>query len=203
MVHLAAASADEDAVTGRKGRESSLGEGADAVLDAARHGDADAWKVLYETFAGRVAGYLRVQGAREPEDLTSEVFLAAFRHLPNFVGGEAQFRSWLFVIAHRRLIDERRRRQHREDDVPLEASMAQAGDSEADALRSLATQRVQEVCARLAPDQRDVLLLRLIGDLTIEQVANVLGKTPGAVKALQRRGLAAITRLVEREGVPL
>lgn len=190
-------------MTGRRRRDSSLGEQADAVLDAARRGDADAWRVLYDAFAGRVAGYLRVQGAREPEDLTSDVFLAAFRHLPTFVGGEAQFRSWLFVIAHRRLIDERRRRRLRDEDVPLDASMADTGDNEADALRSLGTQRVQQICERLAPDQRDVLLLRLVGDLTIEQVAHVVGKTPGAVKQLQRRGLAAIARLVEREGVPL
>jgi len=190
-------------VTYPKRRESSLGEAAEDILDAARRGDAEAWRVLYDTFAGRVAGYLRVQGAREPEDLTSDVFLAAFRHLPTFIGGEAQFRSWLFVIAHRRLIDERRRRRNRDDEVPLDGSMAETGDAEADALRSLGTQRVQEVCARLAPDQRDVLLLRLVGDLTIEQVAQVVGKTTGAVKALQRRGLAAIARLVEREGVTL
>ena len=53
------------------------------------------------------------------------------------------------------------------------------------------------------PDQRDVLLLRILGDLTVDQVADVLGKSAGAVKQLQRRGLEAIRRLSAREGVPL
>ncbi len=60
-----------------------------------------------------MCGYLRVQGAREPEDLTSEVFLGAFRGLSGFSGDEDQFRSWVFTIAHRRLTDERRRVSHR------------------------------------------------------------------------------------------
>jgi RNA polymerase sigma-70 factor (ECF subfamily) len=67
----------------------------------------------------------------------------------------------------------------------------------------LGADRVRALCERLVPGQRDVLLLRLLGDLSIEQVAETLGKRTGAVKALQRRGLLAIGRLLEREGVPL
>jgi DNA-directed RNA polymerase specialized sigma24 family protein len=63
--------------------------------------------------------------------------------------------------------------------------------------------QVEALCQRLVPDQRDVLLLRLLGHLTIDEVADTVGKTPGAVKALQRRGFLAIARLIEREGVPL
>jgi RNA polymerase sigma-70 factor (ECF subfamily) len=180
------------------------------ALAAARRGDADAFEVLYRAFAGRVAGYLRVQGAREPEDLTSEVFLAAFRNITTFVGTEPEFRSWLFVIAHRRLLDERRRSARRPDepiaaldDDPRSAPLLPRGDVEADALRVLGAQRVQAVCESLVPDQRDVLLLRLVADLTVDQVASVLGKSSGAVKQLQRRALAAIERRAERAGVPL
>jgi RNA polymerase sigma-70 factor (ECF subfamily) len=187
-----------------RGGRRDLGDDADAVLERARSGDQEAWRRLYDAHAGRVAGYLRVQGAREPEDLASEVFLQVFRHLETFRGGEAQFRSWLFVIAHRRLIDERRRAGRR-DEVPLEAApdaVADA-DTEGHALHRVGTQRVQELCGRLVPDQRDVLLLRLVAGLTVEQTAEVVGKSPGAVKAGQRRGLAALARLSEREGVPL
>jgi RNA polymerase sigma factor (sigma-70 family) len=185
-------------------RGAGLGDDAAEVLDGARRGDPEAWRRVYRGYAGRVAGYLRAQGAREPDDLTSEIFLAAFRHLPTFKGGEAEFRSWLFVIAHRRLIDERRRLARR-DDVPLDPGFDVAGgmDTEEAALGSLGTQRVEDLCARLVPDQRDVLLLRLVADLTIDQVADVLGKSSGAVKALQRRSLASVTRLTQREGVPL
>jgi RNA polymerase sigma-70 factor (ECF subfamily) len=72
-----------------------------------------------------------------------------------------------------------------------------------DVERLLATERVRALCDRLAPGQRDVLLLRVLGDLTVDQVAGIIGKSRGAVKALQRRGYTTIARLLEREGVPL
>ena len=77
------------------------------------------------------------------------------------------------------------------------------GDAEEAALRTIGTDRAVALCARLAPDQREVVLLRILGDLTVDQVAEVLGKSPGAVKQLQRRAFEAIRRLVDREGVPL
>jgi RNA polymerase sigma-70 factor (ECF subfamily) len=76
-------------------------------------------------------------------------------------------------------------------------------DVEEEAARRLATERVRRLCDTLAPDQRDVLLLRMLADLTVDDIAEALGKTPGAVKALQRRGLAALRRQMQREGVPL
>ena len=79
------------------------------VLDAARADAPWAYETLYQELAPTVCGYFRLQGAREPEDLVNEVFLGAFRSLDSFSGSEAQFRSWLFTIAHRRLTDERRR----------------------------------------------------------------------------------------------
>jgi RNA polymerase sigma factor (sigma-70 family) len=175
----------------------------DAVIEAAREGDRTAWEHLYSALAARVAGYLRMQRAAEPEDLTSEVFLAVFRNIHTFSGGETQFRAWVFVIAHRRLLDERRRLGRR-DEEPLDiAAPSATGDTEDDALRALGTEHVEALCARLPSDQRGVLLLRLVGDLSVDQIADVLGKSPGAVKALQRRAIAALGRLAERNGAPL
>jgi RNA polymerase sigma-70 factor (ECF subfamily) len=76
-------------------------------------------------------------------------------------------------------------------------------DVEDEASRSVADERVRRLCESLVPDQRDVLLLRLLGGLTVDEVAATLGKTSGAVKALQRRGYGAISRRLQREGVPL
>jgi RNA polymerase sigma factor (sigma-70 family) len=175
----------------------------DRVITAARRGERAAWEHLYRSLAGGVAGYLRMQGAAEPDDLTSEVFLAVFRNVENFSGSEAQFRSWVFVIAHRRLLDERRRLGRR-DEEPLDlATVSVLGDTEEDALRALGTEQVEALCARLSCEQRGVLLLRLVGDLSIDQVADVLGKSPGAVKALQRRALVALGQIAEREGARL
>ena len=181
-----------------------------AVLAAARDGAPWALERMFSALAPAVTGYLRVQGSVEPEDLTSEVFVAILRNLRNFQGDEAGFRSWVFTIAHRRLLDERRRRARRPPPEPLTdtagalAPNSPAGDDVVGAVeRSLGAERVRALCERLVPDQRDVLLLRLLGDLSIEQIAGALGKSNGAVKALQRRGLAAVGRLLEREGVPL
>jgi RNA polymerase sigma-70 factor (ECF subfamily) len=62
---------------------------------------------------------------------------------------------------------------------------------------------VYELCAELSDDQREVLILRIVGDLTVEQVSLIVDKSVGAVKALQRRALTSLRRRVEREGVPL
>lgn len=80
-------------------REDRFGEGFDVVLAAAQAGAGWAFERLWRTFAAPVTGYLCVQGASEPEDLASEVFLGAFRTLATFSGDEAAFRSWLFTIA--------------------------------------------------------------------------------------------------------
>jgi RNA polymerase sigma factor (sigma-70 family) len=176
----------------------------DGLLIAARAGRPSAWDQIYRWLAPPVAGYLRLRGAHDVEDLTSEVFLAVFRNIATFDGDETNFRSWVFVIAHRRLQDERRSRLRRPPPDPIEvAPELTGGDVEHDALGELARERVIVVCGKLAPDQADVLLLRILGDLTVDQVAAALDKTSGAVKQLQRRALEAVRRLVAREGVPL
>jgi RNA polymerase sigma factor (sigma-70 family) len=144
-----------------------------------------------------VLGYLRARGAAEAEDLLEEVFLQLVRDLARFEGNERDFRAWVFTIAHNRLVDERRRRGRRPIEPAAEEVIESAGprgDAEAEALDRIATDDVRRIIACLSPDQQSVLLLRIIGDLTIEEVARVLGKRQGAVKALQRRGLAALRR---------
>jgi RNA polymerase sigma-70 factor (ECF subfamily) len=168
----------------------------DAVLDAARSGAAWGFESLYRSLAARVCGYLRVRGAPEPEELTSEVFLRVFDRLDRFNGEEAQFRSWVFTIAHHLLIDDRRRRDARPRTAPLLVAVESiaGGDGEADALRHLDLRDVQATLGALPEDQRDVLMLRVVADQTVEDVARTLGKSTGAVKALQRRGLARLRR---------
>ena len=177
----------------------------DTVLDRARKGDGAAFRLLYDDLAGPVAGYLRGRGALEVDDLTNEVFLAAFTGLSRFAGGQGDFRSWVFTIAHRRLVDEWRRAGRSPRPVPYEAEEDRrtTRSAEAEAIVGLGENRVRELLAALSADQRDVLLLRIVADLTVDQVAEVVGKRPGAVKALQRRGLASLRRALEAEHVTL
>lgn len=180
-----------------------LGDRFEEVLSAAQRGSGRAFAELYADAAPAVAGYARLRGSPDPEALTNEVFLGVFRRLPAFSGSERQFRSWVFTIAHRRVLDERRRARARPQTVLGRALQdgAPVGDVEEEALAALGTQRVRELLDRLTDDQRDVLLLRLLGDLTVAQVAAVLGKRPGAVKQLQRRGLDALRAELARRGV--
>ncbi len=164
------------------------------VLAAAQAGAPWAMESLYRDLAPAVTGYLRLHGAVEPDDLASETFIGVLTGLSGFSGDEAALRGWVFTIAHRRLVDDWRRRSRRpqvvDDDHALETQAG--GDVETDALASLGTAMVQERCAELPADQRAVVLLRILGDLTVEQVAEVLGKTVPSVKALQRRALVTL-----------
>ena len=188
-------------------RTVSLGLGFEPVLAAARQGAGWAFTRLYEWLSPAVASYARAQGASDPDDVTSEVFLAAFSNLGSFSGTETQFRSWVFTIAHRRIIDDRRARTRRppprsfEEEGPARARGGVRASAEDDALDAMGTERIREVLDKLAPDQRDVIAMRVIADLSVDQVAAVLGKQPGAVKSLQRRALASLRRQLSAEGV--
>ncbi|HEU5002933.1 MAG TPA: sigma-70 family RNA polymerase sigma factor [Actinomycetota bacterium] len=180
----------------------AVGESFPTVLAAARTGAGWAWTALYRDLSPLVLGYLRSRGAREPEDLTGEVFLQVARDLPSFSGGEDEFRSWVVVIAHHRLLDERRYYARRPaDPQPGEvlAGYGDTGDVEDEALRNLDVLRVRRLLAQVTDDQREVLMLRIVGGLTVEEVARAVGKRPNTVKALQRRGLAAVKRAISLE----
>lgn len=174
------------------------------ILAAAQGGSGTAFEELYRWLAPMVAGYFRAQGSREPEDLTSEVFLGVFRNIRTFSGSRAEFRTWVFSVAHRRLTDERRKWGRRPAIVDPAAGESDFGGPSAptdvaeEALARMSIERVERLCADLAPAQRDVLLLRLVCDLTVEQVAKATGNSVGGTKALQRRGLNSIQRNLER-----
>jgi RNA polymerase sigma-70 factor (ECF subfamily) len=152
-----------------------------------------------------VLGYLRANGSPDPEDVLSEVFLQVARDIVKFDGDEKGFRSWVFTIAHHRLIDARRHSARRPVELSPEPPepIERAEDAADEALTRIGNEEVQRILTLLSPDQRTVLLLRVVGDMSIEDVATAVGKRPGAVKALQRRGLAAVKRELGRKGVPL
>lgn len=174
-----------------------IGPGFPEVLAAARAGGEWAWERLYGSIAGPVRGYLAAQGAADPDDLTGEVLLQLVRGLPTFEGDEAGFRSWVFVVAHHRLVDERRR--HRRDATlaeqsppPASADARAGADPERAALDGEAAAEWRQRLAGLSDDQRNVILLRVVADLPAEQVAVILGKRVGTIRVLQHRALARL-----------
>jgi len=169
------------------------------VLPAAQQGEAWALRALYEELAPRVHAYLRARGASEPEDLTSEVFVTVFPRLPSVTGGAPGLRTFTFSVAHARLVDDLRRRSRREPAASYDPDTdpRTSASAEDEGLDRVQTDQVRRLLDALVPDQRDVLTLRLLADLTVEQVADTLGKSTGAVKQLQRRGLIALRRMLE------
>jgi RNA polymerase sigma factor (sigma-70 family) len=175
-----------------------------AVLLAAQSGAQWACTNLWVDHAPAVFAFLRARGSHEPEDLTSEVFLAVFDQLDRFRGGEAEFRTFVFTIAYRRLVDELRRRSkrghHEEWSDELDARRSPSAEHEAmDRMTDASTRALLD---GLPPDQRNVMVLRIIADLTVDQIAEILGKRPGAVKALQRRALESLRKKFSKGRTP-
>ena len=180
-------------------RHSSCCTEFDAVLEAAQSGTYWACTRIYESLAPAVAGYLQAQGAAEAEDLTSEVFIRVFSGCRSFSGTEAQFRAWVFTIAHSRLVDARRMKDRAPEVGVLDEECRDGhgpttAAAEDEALDRFAVEEVRQLLDGLTSDQRDVLALRLVSQMSVEEVASVLANPPGAIKALQRRGLATLRR---------
>jgi RNA polymerase sigma-70 factor (ECF subfamily) len=162
------------------------------ALVAAQTGQPWALRAVYEELAPRVHAYLRARGASEPEDLTSEVFLTVFSKLAAVTGGAAGLRTLAFSVAHARLVDDLRRQSRRGSAVSYEDwHEDRTADASAEdvAVERSRTAEVRALLEQLPAEQRDVLLLRVVGDLSVEQTAQAVGRSPGAVKQLQRRGL--------------
>ncbi len=182
-----------------------LGQAFEDVLRAAQAGAEWAWTRLYNDLSPQVLGYLRTRGGREPEDLLGEVWVQVARNLGTFRGDERDLRAWVFTVAHHRVVDERRYRSRRPADPVAEVPEPQGPpeDVEERALGAVRAEQIRRLLEQLTPDQRDVLLLRILGGMTMPEVAKAIGKGTGAVKQLQRRGLKGLERLAEAEGVPL
>lgn len=148
---------------------------------------------IYLRLAPAVLGYLRAERAPEPEDLLGEVFLQVARDLGRFTGDDDACRRWVFTIAHHRLVDDRRRRcarpQRADAQVPDVADPRPADEASFDPV-------LRDALAALTPEQREVVVLRFVGDLSLEGTAEVTGRTVGAVKSLQARALDNLRKAV-------
>src|SRR5690606_17585366 len=127
--------------------------------------------------------------------VASETLLQVVRDLRRFSGDEGNFRSWVFSIAHHRMIDaarhDRARPSHPADTEVIEAGLEPERIDEA-VLAGLGGAELDHLLTACTPDQRDVLLLVYVADLSLHQVAEVLDKEYNAVKATHRRAISAL-----------
>lgn len=183
----------------------TIGDDFPAIIAAARTGAEWAVAVLYQDLNPRLLRYLRVKSPDVAEDLASEVWLAAARQLASFEGDEAAFRGWIFTMARRQVIGHwRKQGRRRTDPVAVEALAGRAApdDPAAEATAAVSAQDAAAMlAAELPPDQAEVVLLRVLGGLDVDQVAEMLGKRPGTVRVLQHRALQRLAQRLSVEAV--
>lgn len=170
----------------------------DEILRAAQGGDGSAFEELFARVARPLVVFAHARGAEDPEGLANEVLLRAFRGIARFSGTEAQFRAWVFAIARNALADERRRQRRRPETTATPPSEMADHAAPDDPVPLVVDERVRELLAHLSPDQRDVLLLRVVADLSVADTAAAMGRSEGAVRLLQHRALTRLRRLLAR-----
>ena len=172
----------------------------DAQTDKARDqpvSGAAAFSLVYKTYASQVLGYLTARGVEDPEAAMQEVFLSVLPRLDTVHGGEAGLRTFIFSVAHARMVDDHRRQSRSPVKLPFEPGLDRREDTSAEkeALQRISPREVLKLLDGLPQDQREVLSLRLVGGLTVEQTAETMEKSAGSVKQLQRRALLKLREL--------
>lgn len=177
--------------------------GLDDVIGAAQLGEEWAWTRLYEEIAPTLVAYFRVRGSRSADDLVGETFVQLARNLSRFEGDASSFRSWVFMIAHHRLSNERRRFSRKPETLSAEPPRDNRVESSAEdeALTAEGTREAMHMLNGLTPDQRNVIALRFIADLSVDETAKILGTSSGAIKQLTRRALERLRREISQETV--
>jgi len=171
------------------------------LLSSAKGGDAEAFGQLYERYAERVFRYLfaHVDNRLDAEDITEDVFLRVWRSLPNYREQGVPFLAFLFRIARNALIDHYRRSGQSKGQVSIEDMALRdhnPGPGES-ALSSLEREELRVSLEQLREDYRTVLVLRFLSELSPEETAQIMGRSPGAVRVLQHRALASLRTMLD------
>jgi len=181
----------------------SLGDRFPQVLEAARGGEQWALTALYRELQPPLLAYLRSRCPRDAEDVAQETWIDVARALGRFVGGEPDFRRLVFVIGKRRTIDQMRRASAGPTEPLPDGSnpVSALGDAEQEAIERLsAEEAVAAVAAILSPEHAEIVLLRVLGGFSAEEVAVIMGKKPSTVRSLQHRAIRRLAVALSPEG---
>jgi RNA polymerase sigma-70 factor (ECF subfamily) len=179
-------------------------EQADILVAAARDGDGDAFAQLYRATVPIVYRnmYGRTGDRAQAEDLVSDAYMRALRSIARFEGGSGDFVAWLLRIARNLFLDHiksgRVRWEIAVEEMPTSAAPS---DPEAEAIAAVQGTELRHALARLTADQQEVVYLRFLQGLPIADVAKIMGRAEGAIKALQFRALKTLERILTAEGL--
>lgn len=176
-------------------------EDEESLVRQARSGDTEAFAQLYNACFERVYRYIhfKVSEDEAAEDLTSQVFLKAWENLDRYKAGSSPFIAWLYTIARNLVIDHYRAQKEFVplEDVVLSTPREQNPDQQVE-LR-FEVQELRDALQFLTHDQREVLILKFIAGLPNEDIARMMKKQEGAVRALQMRGLQTLAKYLQPE----
>jgi len=180
-----------------------IGEDFASVLAAARDGDEAAFARLWRDLNPALVRYLEL-GHEPADDIAADTWLTVVSGLGTFRGDENAWRSWVFVTARRRAVDAARRRNRA---LGLERAWrpwppeAVVSDAAQVVLERLDTEAALRLVARLSPLQAEVVVLRVVAGLPVEDVARVVRRSPGAVRVAAHRALRRLEQLLAEAGV--
>lgn len=170
-----------------------------ALLDRALKYDSVALGTLYDRYSNRIYNYIyrRVGDAHLAEDLTAAVFTKMLEAIRSAKPWRTSFSGWLYRIAHNCVVDHYRS-WRKDSELPLEERLvADRGDPVSALDKTLTKEHLRAAIGHLTDDQTNVVWLKFVEGLSNAEVAEILGKTEGAVKSLQHRALDALRRLLE------
>ena len=183
-----------------------IGAAFHATLARAQCGDEAAFTQIFRDVQPALLRYLRVVAPEAAEDVAGDTWLQVVTGLAAFRGEELAFRAWLFTIARHRAADWGRSRARRQT-VPvadLEAPERLSAPDTADvALERMATRAALTAVAALPRDQAEIIMLRVVAGLDTSLVADIVGKSPGAVRVAAHRALRRLAQTADRAGVTL
>jgi len=176
------------------------------IVESAKKGKEEAFESLYKVYSDNIYRYLYyLLGNQDTAyDLTSQTFLKAYENLKSYRFKGYSFSAWLYKIAHNLAIDHFRKQQKEASgfsEGSLRSAWAKAGETN---FEELVINRVtlEDALKNLTLGQRQVIILKFIEQMNNSQVAEILGKTTGAVKAIERRALSELKNILIRQSVP-
>jgi len=174
-----------------------------ALVERAKRYEPQALAELCQLYYRDIYSYIyyRVSNVQDAEDLTDDVFLKMVEAIRSCRAREERsFLAWLFRIANNSVVDYYRRRAVR-NHLPLdEKHLPVYAGPEAPVETKLTQERLQQAILKLTEEQQQAIILRFIEDLSNAEIAHILGKSEGAIKSLQHRGLASLRRILEGRG---
>ncbi len=171
----------------------------ESLVRRAQRYDQQAFARLYEEHFDRIYRYvaLKIGDRMEAEDVTQLVFLKALQSISSFQWKGVPFAAWLFRIAHNQVVDHLRKKK-KQPLTLFDESLVSHGDGNPQLMmeHNLDIKQLVAATARLTRAQREVISLRFAGELSIAEVAKIMGKSQGAIKALQHSAIVALRRIL-------